>query len=96
MFTLFTSLPSPYGRKVRIVIDCLGLTEHTRLQTVDTRDPDDPIRRINPLGKIQIVDQHLDIQRIAEVHQFFVQVLRFMVAIPLHRLRESLSFSKRA
>lgn len=52
MFTLLTSLPSPYGRKVRIVIDCLGLTEQMQLQAVTTLDPDDPIRRINPLGKI--------------------------------------------
>ncbi len=52
MFTLLTSLPSPYGRKVRIVIDCLGLTEQMRLQAANTVDPDDPIREINPLGKI--------------------------------------------
>ena len=52
MFTLMTSLPSPYGRKVRIVIDCLGLNDQMQLKPVNTRDPDDPIRQINPLGKI--------------------------------------------
>lgn len=52
MFTLLTSLPSPYGRKVRIVIDCLGLSDQMQLQPVNTLDPNDPIRQINPLGKI--------------------------------------------
>jgi len=52
MLTLHTSLPSPYGRKVRIVIDQLGLTDSTTIMPVNTQDPADPIRGINPLGKI--------------------------------------------
>lgn len=52
MFTLVSSLASPYGRKVRIVVDCLGLTDQMRLQHANTQDESDPIRQINPLGKI--------------------------------------------
>ena len=52
MFTLVTSLGSPYGRKVRIVADLLGVSGDMPLQDANTLDPNDPIVQINPLGKI--------------------------------------------
>lgn len=52
MFTIVSSVTSPYGRKVRIVVDCLGLTDQMRLQHADTMDSKDPLLQINPLGKI--------------------------------------------
>ena len=52
MFTLVSSQGSPFGRKVRMVADILGITDQISLQGADLRDPEDPIRRINPLGKI--------------------------------------------
>ncbi len=52
MLTLVTSEASPYGRKVRVVMDILGLQSKFKLQPANTLDPDDPIRDINPLGKI--------------------------------------------
>ena len=52
MYTLVSSKSSPYGRKVRIVADCLGLTVKMRLQHANTQDENDPLRDINPLGKI--------------------------------------------
>lgn len=55
MFTIVSSLTSPYGRKVRIVVDCLGLTDQMRLQHADTMDSQDPLRQINPLGKIPVL-----------------------------------------
>lgn len=55
MFTLITSLTSPYGRKARIVIDCLGLTDKMKLQHANTLDENDPLRSINPLGKIPVL-----------------------------------------
>ncbi|MEK9724854.1 MAG: glutathione S-transferase N-terminal domain-containing protein [Rhodospirillaceae bacterium] len=51
-FTLVSSETSPFGRKVRIALDVLGLGSQFTLQHATTMDPDDPIRRINPLGKI--------------------------------------------
>jgi len=48
-------MPSPYGRKVRIVADCLGLTDKIKLQHADTLDENDPLRGINPLGKIPVL-----------------------------------------
>jgi glutathione S-transferase len=52
MYTLVTSVSSPYGRKVRVVMDILGLAGKFQLQDASTQDPNDPIRKINPLGKI--------------------------------------------
>lgn len=52
MPTLFTSPPSPFGRKVRIAIDVLGMNDRISVQTADTNNPEDPVRRHNPLGKI--------------------------------------------
>ncbi len=55
MFTVVSSLTSPYGRKVRVVVDCLGLTDQMRLQHADTLDSKDPLLQINPLGKIPVL-----------------------------------------
>ncbi len=55
MYTLVTSNGSPYGRKVRIVADCLGLKSKFKLQHADTLDENDPLREINPLGKIPVL-----------------------------------------
>ena len=55
MFTLITSLGSPYGRKVRLVVACLGIDDKMQLQHADTLDENDPLRRINPLGKIPVL-----------------------------------------
>ncbi len=52
MYTLVSSKSSPYGRKVRIVADHLGLTDKMQLQHANTQDENDPLRGINPLGKI--------------------------------------------
>ena len=52
MYTLVTSVSSPYGRKVRMAMDILGLNGQYQLQDASTQDPADPIRKINPLGKI--------------------------------------------
>lgn len=52
MLTLYSSLTSPYGRKVRIVIDILGLADRIAVQHASTLDPDDRLRQVNPLGKI--------------------------------------------
>ena len=52
MFTLVSSVTSPYGRKVRMAVDILGLNDRMTLQHANTVDPDDPVRQINPLGKI--------------------------------------------
>jgi len=55
MYTLVTSLTSPYGRKVRIVVDSLGLSDKTTVQHANTMDENDPLREINPLGKIPVL-----------------------------------------
>ncbi len=52
MFILRTTLTSPFGRKVRIAADVLGLADEIELVASDTLDPADPLRRLNPLGKM--------------------------------------------
>lgn len=52
MLTLYSSLTSPYGRKVRIVVDILGLADRITVQHANTLDPEDRLRKVNPLGKI--------------------------------------------
>jgi glutathione S-transferase len=52
MMILHSSPTSPFGRKVRIAADVLGLSERIELRATDLNDPADPIRKLNPLGKI--------------------------------------------
>ncbi len=49
---LRTTLTSPYGRKVRMAAQVLGLSERIELIPADTRDPSDDLREQNPLGKM--------------------------------------------
>src|SRR5262249_61425596 len=43
---------SPFVRKVRIAASVLGLEREITTETADTTNPDDSVRRQNPLGKI--------------------------------------------
>jgi glutathione S-transferase len=52
MMILRSSPPSPFGRKVKIAADLLGLSDEIRVVQTDTQDPADPLRSDNPLGKI--------------------------------------------
>ena len=49
---LRTTLTSPYGRKVRMAAQVLGLADRFDIEPADTRDPADSLRTQNPLGKI--------------------------------------------
>ncbi len=49
---LRSSLPSPFGRKIKIAAALLGLKEQIEIVLTDTNDPADLIRTQNPLGKI--------------------------------------------
>jgi glutathione S-transferase len=52
MMILRSSLPSPFGRKVKIAAALLGLREQIEVVITDVTDPADAIRNQNPLGKI--------------------------------------------
>jgi glutathione S-transferase len=52
MLILRSSPASPFGRKVKIAADLLGLSNRIETVAADTNDPADPLRRQNPLGKI--------------------------------------------
>lgn len=52
MMILRTALPSPFGRKVRIAADLLGMTDKIEIKGVDLNDPEDDIHVQNPVGKI--------------------------------------------
>jgi glutathione S-transferase len=49
---LRSSPPSPFGRKVKLASSVLGLDPQITIEKADPTDPDDPLRRQNPIGKI--------------------------------------------
>jgi len=49
---LRSSPASPFGRKVKITAHVLGLIDQIDIVVANTLDPDDEIRKQNPLGKI--------------------------------------------
>lgn len=55
MMILRTSLPSPFGRKVRIAADLLGFTGKIDIQDADLNDPADSVRAQNPVGKVPVL-----------------------------------------
>ena len=50
MLKLRSGAPSPFGRKVKIAAALLGI--EIEVIATDTNNPDDPLRKDNPLGKI--------------------------------------------
>jgi glutathione S-transferase len=52
MLVLRSSMPSPFGRKVKVAAALLGLSDRITIEIADTNDPSDSLRRQNPLGKI--------------------------------------------
>ena len=52
MMKLFTAGPSPFGRKVKLALHVVGLSEQVELIATDTSDPGSENRDVNPLGKI--------------------------------------------
>lgn len=46
---------SPFARKVRICADILGLAGKIEIRNVNNADPNDPIVRQNPLGKLPVL-----------------------------------------
>jgi glutathione S-transferase len=55
MMILRFSPSSPFVRKVRIAAALLGLDGEITLERADTTDPNDSLRKINPLGKIPVL-----------------------------------------
>jgi len=51
-FILRSTVTSPFGRKVRMAIDVLGLTGRVTLVPANTLDASDTLRQENPLGKM--------------------------------------------
>lgn len=56
MLVLRSSPPSPFGRKVKIAAHALDLIDRIEIVRTDTTNPDDPIRALNPLGKIPALE----------------------------------------
>jgi len=51
-FVLRSTLTSPFGRKVRMAIDVLGLSGRVTIIPADPLDENDTLRKQNPLGKM--------------------------------------------
>lgn len=56
MMKLRSSPPSPFGRKVKMSALVLGLLERIEIVATDTASAEDPIRSLNPLGKIPTLE----------------------------------------
>src|SRR5262245_30996265 len=52
MMILRSSPPSPFGRKVKLALSILGLQNEVKIEVADPTDPNDTIRKQNPIGKI--------------------------------------------
>jgi glutathione S-transferase len=52
MIKLRSSLTSPFGRKIKVAASITGLLDRMEIVHSDTMNPDDPLRKDNPLGKI--------------------------------------------
>jgi glutathione S-transferase len=52
MMILRSSPPSPFGRKIKLAVGILGLGKEVMIEKADPTDPNDTIRRQNPIGKI--------------------------------------------
>jgi len=52
---LRSSPPSPFGRKVKIAADVIGLSDRIEVVAADSTDPADSLRQQNPLGKIPVL-----------------------------------------
>jgi glutathione S-transferase len=52
---LRTTVNSPFGRKVRVTAEHLGLSDRIERVDADFRNPDDALRRDNPLGKMPVL-----------------------------------------
>ena len=55
MLTVRTGNTSPFGRKIRIAVNVLGLEREVAIAPASTVDPADPIRQQNPLGKVPVL-----------------------------------------
>ena len=51
-FVLRSTVTSPFGRKVRMAIDALGMAGRVTLKPADPLDESDTLRQQNPLGKM--------------------------------------------
>ena len=51
-FVLRSTATSPFGRKVRMAVEVLGLQDRITLVPANTRDEHDSLRQQNPLGKM--------------------------------------------
>lgn len=58
MLILRTSTTSPFVRKIRMAANILGLMDKIRQEPSDTLDPNDSVRKQNPLGKIPTLILH--------------------------------------
>ena len=75
-FVLRSTVTSPFGRKVLMAIEVLGLNDRVTLVPADTLDDNDTLRAQNPLGKMPcllladgttIYDSDVIIEYLAEV-----------------------------
>lgn len=70
---LRSSPASPFGRKCKLSALMLGLMDQIEVIPADTRDPEDTVRKQNPLGKIPvlILDDGLELYDSPVICEYF-------------------------
>ncbi len=81
---LYSSPPSPFGRKVKIAAKLLGLWDRLTIIVADTLDPADPLRAQNPLGKIPtlVLDNGTALYDSTVIVQYLQELARGEMLIP--------------
>jgi glutathione S-transferase len=87
-YVLRTTLTSPYGRKVRMAADILGLSHRITILPADTLDETDTLRLQNPLGKMPclLLPDGTAIYDSAIIAEYLQEVAGTTALLPWHGL----------
>jgi glutathione S-transferase len=85
-FVLRSTLTSPFGRKVRMAIEALGLSNRVTVAAADPLDESDTLRQQNPLGKMPclILADGSTIYDSGIIIEYLQDVTRTDRLLPLH------------
>jgi len=85
-FVLRSTLTSPFGRKVRMAIEALGLGNRVTLAPADPLDESDTLRQQNPLGKMPclVLTDGSTIYDSGIIIEYLQDVTRTDRLLPLH------------
>ena len=88
---LYTAGPSPFGRKIKLALAVLNITDVEAI-TIDTADPDSDNRKQNPLGKIPtLLTDHGPLYDSRVIIEYLNDIANNPVLIPQENPQKSLT-----